>query len=222
MDNLIERENMIFQILKEFVNQNLDFVMVGGYAVSSYKHRFSIDADIVIKKEELNLFEKILKKQGFIKTRSKELESIYSARFARYEKDLVSIDLMIGALASRQTGAEFSFDFLSNNSSKRKIIGIENEIKVLVPRKEILIITKIHSARLTDFRDIAALAGDIDIEFLRANLFRGNKEIISENLKKLKETTHNSKFIDAFKGVFREKEFKVDLGDVRKISLIKP
>ncbi len=221
MDNLIERENMIFETLKKFTNQNLDFVMVGGYAVSSYKHRFSIDADIVIKKEELQLFEEILKKQGFVKTRSKELESIYSSGFVRYEKDLVSVDLMVGALASRQTGAEFSFDFLSKNSSKRKIIGIENEISALVPRKEVLIITKIHSARLTDFRDIAALADNTDIEFLRENLFRGNKNIILENLKKLKETTHNSKFIDAFKGMFREKEFKVNLEDVRKISLIK-
>jgi hypothetical protein len=222
MDDLIERENLIFEILKRFTNQNMDFVVIGGYAVSSYKHRFSTDADIVINKEKLPLFEEILKKQGFSKTKNRELESFYSPSFVRYEKDLVSIDLMVGALASRQTGAEFSFDFLLKHSSRRKIIGIENEITVLVPRKEILIITKIHSARLTDFRDIAALAEGIDLEFLRENLFRGDKNVILENLKKLKETTDSSNFRDAFKGMFMEKDFKVNFEDVRKISLIKP
>lgn len=54
MENLINKENKIFETLEELTKNNLEFIMVGGYAVSSYKHRFSIDADIVIQKKILN------------------------------------------------------------------------------------------------------------------------------------------------------------------------
>lgn len=50
-----------------------------------------------------------------------------------------------------------------DNSALKKIIGIEKEIIARVPSKEILIITKIHSGRLTDFRDVVALSKGIDL-----------------------------------------------------------
>ena len=221
MDELIKKENSIFEILQEFANSNLKFIVIGGYAVSSFKHRFSIDADIVIKSPDLEIFEKILKKKGLEKTIRKELENIYSSEFIRYEKDTASIDLLIDASASRQTNAAFSFDFLLKNSKKRKIIGIEKEITALVPKKEILIITKIHAGRLTDFRDIAALARDSDIELIKKYLFRGNIEVVKRNLKKLNETANNPNFIDSFKGVFIEKKFDVDIEKVKEISNLK-
>lgn len=127
---------------------------------------------------------------------------------------------MIGALASRQTDASFSYEFLKKHSSKRKIIGIEKEISVLIPRKEILIITKLHSARLTDFRDIAALAKNSDVEFIQKFLFRGNVSIVERNLSKLNQTVNEKNFIDSFKGVFIEKKFDVDLAKVKEISLL--
>ena len=164
MESLIKKENDIFEILQKFIDSNLDFILVGGYAVSSFKHRFSIDADIVVKSEDLSKFEGILKKYGFKKTITKELENVYSSRFIRYEKEQVSIDILIDALASRTTDASFSYDLIFNNSIKRKIIGIEKEILARIPIKELLITTKLHSGRLTDFRDIAALAKDTDLE----------------------------------------------------------
>lgn len=221
MDELIKKENSIFEILQDFTNSNLKFIAIGGYAVSSFKHRFSIDADIVVKSSDLEIFEKILKKKGLKKTISKELGNIYSSKFIRYEKDTASIDLLIDASASKQTNAAFSFDFLLKNSKKRKIIGIEKEITALVPKKEILIITKIHAGRLTDFRDIAALAKDSDVELIKKYLFKGNIEVVKRNLKKLNETVNNPDFIDSFKGVFIEKKFDVDLEKVKEISNLK-
>jgi len=76
--NLIEKENNIFSILQLFLNKKLDFIIVGGYAVSSYKHRFSVDADIVIKEEDLFLFEEIMKKEGFNEVINKNIENVYS------------------------------------------------------------------------------------------------------------------------------------------------
>lgn len=213
MEELIKKENNIFEILKIFTDSNLDFIVVGGYAVSAFKHRFSIDADIVIKSEALLKFEDILKKQGFKKTITKE--------FVRYEKELASVDILIDALASRTTNALFSYELLSNNSIKKKIVGIEKEVIAIIPIKELLIVMKIHSGRLTDFRDIAALAKDSDLQLIRKYLFIGNLKELNNNLYKLKKVVNDKKFVDSFKGVFIEKKFDIDFEQVKKISELK-
>ena len=118
MESLIKKENEIFEILQKFVDSNLNFIVVGGYAVSAFKHRFSVDADIVIKSSDLLKFEKVLEKEDFKKTITKELENIYSSKFVRYEKEKVSVDILIDALASRGTNASFSYDLIFKNSIK--------------------------------------------------------------------------------------------------------
>lgn len=218
MEELIKRENDIFDILQKLVDAGLNFIVVGGYAVSSFKHRFSVDADIVIPKDELKSFEETLIKQEFKKAYSKELEDVYSSAFVRYEKEGASIDIMIGALCSRNTDAAYSYELLFANSIKRKIIGIEKEVIARIPIKEILIATKIHSGRLTDFRDIASLAKDSDLEKIRKFLFIGNISIVNENLKKLNSVVNSKNFIDSFKGVFIEKKFDIDFKQVENIS----
>ena len=63
MFDLVQKENKIFEMLKSFEKENLHFIIVGGYAVSAYKHRFSIDAELIIKKEEKERYEKILERK---------------------------------------------------------------------------------------------------------------------------------------------------------------
>jgi len=215
---LINRENQIFDILQKFIDAKLDFIVVGGYAVSAFKHRFSVDADIVIESSALEDFEAVLKKQDFRKTISKELKNIYSSIFERYEKDKTFVDLMINALASRTTNAAFSFRLLHENSIRKKIIGIEKEITARIPIKELLIAVKIHSGRLTDFRDIAALAKNTDLGKIKKFLFIGDIKAINENLKKLHTAVNDKNFIDSFKGVFIEKKFDIDLKQIKRIS----
>ena len=128
---------------------------------------------------------------------------------------------MIGALASRTTNASFSYDLLLNNSSKRKIIGIEKEITAIIPDKEILIVTKIHSGRLTDFRDIAAFAKDSSLNKIKKFVFIGDINEVNKNLKELNRLVNDKRFIDSFKGVFMEKKFDIDLKQIKKISEIK-
>ena len=221
MEELIKKENEIFEILQKFIDANLNFVVVGGYAVSAFKHRFSVDADIVIKSEELQKFEDILKRISFSKKITKELKDIYSSKFIRYEKEQASIDILIDALSSRTTNASFSYELIFNHSIKKKIIGIEKEIFARIPIKELLIVMKIHSGRLTDFRDIAALAKETNLELIRKFLFMGGLKIINENLFKLKKVVTDKNFIDSFKGVFIEKRFDIDLGQVKRISELK-
>ena len=218
MEELIKKENDIFEILQKFLSSNLDFILVGGYAVSAFKHRFSVDADIIVKSEDLFKFESILRKEGFKKTITKELENIYSSKFVRYEKEQASVDILIDALASRTTNSSFGYELVFDNSIKRKIIGIEKEVTARIPTKELLIVMKLHSGRLTDFRDIAALAKDTDLELIKKFLFIGNLKVLKENLSKLHKTVNDKNFIDSFKGVFVEEKFDIDLEQVKKIS----
>ena len=221
MEELIKKENDIFEILQKFIDSNLDFILVGGYAVSAFKHRFSVDADIIVKSENLRDFENILKKQGFKKTITKQLENTYSSKFIRYEKEHASVDLLIDALASRTTNASFSYELIFNNSIKKRIIGIEKEVIARIPIKELLIIMKLHSGRLTDFRDIAALAKETDLELIKRFLFIGNLNVLKENLSNLNKVVNNKNFVDSFKGVFLEKKFDIDFEQVKKISELK-
>ena len=218
MEELIKKENDIFEILQKFLSSNLDFILVGGYAVSAFKHRFSVDADIIVKSEDLFKFESILRKEGFKKTITKELENIYSSKFVRYEKEQASVDILIDALASRTTNSSFGYELVFDNSIKRKIIGIEKEVTARIPTKELLIVMKLHSGRLTDFRDIAALAKDTDLELIKKFLFIGNLKVLKENLSKLHKIVNDKNFIDSFKGVFVEKKFDIDFEQVKKIS----
>lgn len=221
MEELIKKENDIFEVLQKFVDVKLDFIVVGGYAVSAFKHRFSVDADIVLKSNDLPIFENVLIKENFKKTIIKELENIYTSRFIRYEKGLASVDLLINALASRGTNASFSYELLFENSNKKKIIGIEKEVFVRIPIKELLIVMKLHSGRLTDIRDIAALARDSNLEIIKKYLFRGDLNEVNKNLSKLQKVVNDNKFIDSFKGVFMEKKFDIDIEQVKKISELK-
>lgn len=221
MEQLIKKENEIFDILQKFIDKDLNFIIVGGYAVSAFKHRFSVDADIVVKSEDLSKFEGILKKTGFKKTIIKQLENVYASKFIRYEKDQASVDILIDALASRTTNASFSFNIISDNSIKKKITGIEKEVFARIPVKELLIAMKIHSGRLTDFRDIAALAKDSNLQLIKQFLFIGDLKIIQENLHKLNKVVNDKNFVDSFKGVFLEKKFDIDFEKVRRISELK-
>jgi hypothetical protein len=218
MEELIKKENNIFEVLQVFLDSKLDFVVVGGYAVSAFKHRFSVDAHIVIKSEHLPKFEEILIKKDFKRTIVKILGNIYSSRFIRYEKEQASVDILIDALASRRTNASFSYELLYNNSIKKKIAGIEKEIHARIPIKELLIVMKLHSGRLTDFRDIAALAQDSNLDIIKKFLFIGDLNVLKRNQAKLHEIVKDKKFVDSFGGVFIEKKFDINFEQVRKIS----
>lgn len=219
----LEREGEVIRTLKRLAEAKLEFVVVGGYGVSAYRHRFSIDADIVIKKEDLDGFKEILEKQGYHKTTSKKLENEYSSEFTRYEKKnpKVCIDLLIGGMSARQTGASFSYEFLCQHSGLKTIEGIQGSVKALVPEREVIVILKLHSGRLTDLRDVSAITYDLDLEFIKTHLPRGDWKIIASNLRKLGALLEKPQFQDSFKGVFMEKNYKIRPDEIKKLVELK-
>ena len=203
MKSFIERENEIFDVLDSFNKAELKYVLIGGYAVSAYMRRFSVDADVCIDKKDLPLFKEILKIKHFTLTKRRILEDIYKGEFECYTKKTklpVTVDLMIDSVVSRQTNASISFEQLYKNSAIKTIVGIENTINARIPFKEVLIVLKIQAARLTDARDIVALCQNVDFDVVAK--FMDNSKEIHNNLNALLSYFKSDNFKDAFKGVF--------------------
>jgi len=215
----LERENEIMEVLKELAGKGLDFIVIGGYGVSAYKHRFSVDADIVIRKEDQAKFEDILKKRGYKTIKTKKLGGDYSSEYVMYEngEKRTSVDLLIGGVAVRQTGASFGFDFLWVNSGGMEIEGINKSVKARVPQREILVAMKLHSGRPTDLRDVAALASSLNMEKINKIIFRGDINVLKHHIKSLGEMASKQDFQDSFKGVFQEKNYRIDMEEIKKL-----
>lgn len=93
----------------------------------------------------------------------------------------------MNSLICRQTDALWSYQYFQEHSKVRKIKESEKEVEALLPEKEILMAVKLHSGRLTDIRDIVALATDIELYKVRKHLGRGNKKERQEMLEKVEE-----------------------------------
>ncbi|MBS3099784.1 nucleotidyltransferase family protein [Candidatus Pacearchaeota archaeon] len=198
---LLEREQEIIKLLNLFLDKELEFIVVGGYAVSTYKKRFSIDLDIVIREDNFLQFEKILEKEGFALHYEKKIALLYGENFKRFTKKMknlpVDIDLLVNGLVSRTTDASWGFDHIRRNSIKRKL----NESEFLTPEKELLIAMKFHSGRLSDIRDIVALM-PCNKEKLKAHLLKGDLSKLKQSMKNQTSLLNNSQFDDSFKGIF--------------------
>lgn len=198
---LLEREQEVVKILNLFLDKRLDFVVVGGYAISTYKKRFSIDLDIVVKEEDLEQFEKILGKEGYALHYEKEIALLYGENFKRFRKTLkslpVDVDLLINGLVCRTTDATWGLDYIKRHSVKRKL----NNSEFLTPEKELLIAMKLHSGRLSDVRDVVALM-PCSLEKLKKHIKKGDIEKLKESIKKQSDFLNKPQFDDSFKGIF--------------------
>ncbi len=209
IDKFIERENQIFTKLIELEEEEIDFILIGGYAVSAFNHRFSVDADIVIKKKELERCLEMMRDNGFKETQRKDLNSIYGGKFISLRKDEelpVNFDMMVDSLKCRQTGAAWSYDYLHRNSISKEIEGDEKSVHTTIPEKELLMAIKLHSGRLTDVRDLVALNTEVDQDKILNHADRGRKKDFLKILKDVERTLDREGFEDSFKGVFSEKQ----------------
>ncbi len=198
---LLEREQEIMRIINVFLDNKLEFVVVGGYAVSTYKKRFSIDLDIVISEKNLEKFEKILEKEGYTLSYEKKIGLIYGENFKRFRKIIkqfpADIDLLINGLASRATDTVWGRDYIKEHSIKRKIENTE----FFIPKKELLIAMKFHSGRLSDIRDVVALM-PCNFELTKKHLKRGSIDKLKNSMKNQLNFLNKPQFKDSFKGIF--------------------
>lgn len=198
---LLEREQEVMRMLSLFLDKNLNFIVVGGYAISTYKKRFSIDLDLVVKEEEFKEFEKILEKEGYSLHYEKEIGLLYGENFKRFMKKMnnlpVDIDFLVNGLVSRATDAKWGFDYIKRHAVKRRLDNSE----FLTPEKELLAAMKFHSGRLSDIRDIVALV-PCNKEKLKQHLLQGDIEKLKQSMKKQASFLEKPQFDDSFKGIF--------------------
>ncbi|MAH45715.1 hypothetical protein CMI37_07785 [Candidatus Pacearchaeota archaeon] len=218
-EGLLGREKEVMKILNLLSEQNLDFIVVGGYAISTYKKRFSVDLDIVIQERDLKKFEDLLIKKGYALSYNKKVELLYGEKFKRFEKKMkglaVDVDFLINGLVSRTTDSTWSFDYIKKNSEKRKLDNSE----FLTPKRELIVAMKFHSGRLSDIRDIVALM-PCSKEELKEHLLKGNIEKLKSSMKRQLEFLQKPQFDDSFKGIFgihmyREKNVKDAIGLIK-------
>jgi len=198
------REKECFTFLK-LISKEKQYVIIGGYAVTSFGFsRFSVDLDITIPESELPFLKKALSDNDFVFTKGKD-DLLYSGKFERYEKGLVSIDLLINGVSSRQTGYLYPFQYLFKNSQIRETSGWDplNKVKVRIAKKEMLIALKIHSMRMTDKRDIIMLCYEIpNIRIIINHLKNSPKEKIIEHVNELLVNLNEKNLRDSIKGVY--------------------
>lgn len=208
-EKIRKREGRCFDFLKA-IPINSGYVLVGGYAVSSFHFpRLSVDLDIVIPEKELKFFRELMKKQGFALTGEKTgFDKSYSGKFEKYKKDEklpVSVDLLINSIQARQTNHAYSFDYVFRNSEIREIRGWHPGIKVKtrVANKEMLIALKTNSMRSADKRDIIMLCYEKpDVDEIIKHLMKCPREPILQHIHELREILVDPKYSDAIKGVF--------------------
>lgn len=212
MSGFVDRENEIFDVLQRFEAAELESVVVGGYGVSAYQHRFSVDADLVIREDSLDQFTEILENQGFEKDTDRELD-VYGGRFIAYVKNAelpVTIDLLVDELHCRQTDASWSYSYFRNHSTRQEITGSEQSVQVRVPTRELLIAVKLHSGRLTDTRDVVALIDEAEPHKIEQHIERGNQGKRRQVLDNVMEAMEDPGFEDSFKGVFSQQKLPED------------
>lgn len=202
MSGFPDRENQLFAILETFIDHDLDFVVIGGYAVSAYRHRFSVDADLVIPAEQFDEFAALLREEGYERIEDVDLEAGRFVAFQRSDDLPVTVDLMVDAVQSQETDAAWRYDELVGNAEPVEIEGSERSVTVRIPERELLIAMKLHGGRLTDARDVVALAEDVDFDRVAEYVDRGDTERLQAVLDRVRDTIGSEDFRDAYKGVF--------------------
>jgi len=205
---LVERENEILKTIRRLKEENLDFVVVGGYAVSALaRHRFSVDCDLVVPTERRAEFEEALKREGFSKHVQKTgFDAAYGGEFISYVKKVdglpVTVDLLAGSLVCRATEASWSFDYVKRFSVPATISGFGFSVDCRIPERELLIAFKLHSGRRADVRDFVLLREGADRGKVIKHLKRGDKRRLNGQIAAVLKALEHKNLVDSLKGVF--------------------
>jgi len=204
--DLTAREVEIIRILNALGSLAGKFVVVGGYAVNAFtSHRFSVDCDLVIASKDLIRFEGVLKQEGYRRGKARK-PRLYGARTHEYVKLIggrrVSADLFADSLVCRQTGGEWGYELVRQNSVEANVIGLTGSAVSLVPRRELLMAMKIHSGRASDLRDAIMLSEGADWRAVAEFAACGSKEKVIKQTASAIETINKKEFPSALRAEF--------------------
>src|SRR3989344_353995 len=208
MEKLQLREKDIFETLKDL--KNIDFVVIGGYAVNPYTlQRFSVDCDLVLKDEnELKKLFIELEKNGYIKIDTPKAELPYHGDFMRYEKNIMKdiragFDILFKEVFGRRDKISFHADWIFKNSSLMLLKGktIIDKLKLRVINIDALIVMKFISCRGTDIRDVFILITKAkDLKWIKDEIIKRTN--FDEKFEIIKNKIISNDFRNSLQGVY--------------------
>lgn len=205
-----ERSEALIEVLEDLQGSDIDFVLVGGYAVSQFETRFSTDLDLVIAPEEYDDVVAFLEEHDFERRDELEVppeETIYNREIELFERTEglvhpVGVDVLVNGLGCRQTNAEWSFGYLREHSTERTISGGSRSTTARTADGEVLVAAKLHSGRPTDLADVLAAVPEIDFETVATHLHRGDEEALRSQLAEAREFIESNGLDHRFKSLF--------------------
>ena len=205
-----ERSDALVELLEKLEDEGYGYVLVGGYAVSASNPRFSTDLDVVVAPKDEDALRGFLDEQGFeLERRHTNEDWFYDREVEEYTKEVdglpVGFDLLVNGLGCRQTDAEWSFDHMRENSSRREVMAGTQSATARIADPEVLLAAKLHSGRETDLRDATALVGDIDdLGKVTKHLDRGDEEEVRRQLERGVEVLESEDLKQGYKSDFGE------------------
>ena len=184
------RSEALIAVLTELTASDIEFVLVGGYAVSQYETRFSTDLDLVIAPDDHEAMVAFLEEHDFERVNRFDVppeETRYGRAVELFERSRglshpVGVDLLVNGLGCRQTEAEWSFDYLRTHSSETTISGGTASTTAQTVDGAVLVAAKLHSARRTDLVDVLAAVPDVDFDQVESHLYRGDEDALRSQI----------------------------------------
>lgn len=213
-----ERRAELVDTYRAIKAEGLSHVLVGGWAVSAFRTRFTVDIDVVVPSDALDDYDAVLTDRGYTNVLDEDVSHVYEGRMVGYNADVgentVGFEMMADALRCRQTDAEWSYRYLEEHSTIREL-GMAPEIEARIPNPELLFAIKLHSGRTADTRDLVVIASEADLDLVDRHLHRGDRQRLAERIEQVLDRMTDESFEDSFKGVFQQSSLpEPDVGRV--------
>lgn len=207
--SLPDRRTELVETHRAVRNADLPYVLVGGWAVSAFRTRFTTDVDVVLPESALPDYDALLRELGYGKASDHDVSNVYEGRLVRYEKSVggnpVAFDALVDAIRCRQTDAEWSYRYLREHSVVESL-GVAPDLAARIPEPALLFALKLHSGRLADVRDLVVVSTRADFDRVQRHVHRGDPDALDGRIASVLERLSAESFEDSFKGVFRQAE----------------
>lgn len=184
------RSEALIAVVSELATSDIEFVLVGGYAISQYETRFSTDLDLVIAPADHESVVAFLDDHDFERVDQFDVP-MEATRYGRsvelFERSRglphpVGVDVLVNGLGCRQTEAEWSFDYLRAHSSETTITGGTQSTIARTVDGAVLVAAKLHSDRRTDLVDVLVAVPDVEFDEVESHLHRGDKDALRSQI----------------------------------------
>lgn len=100
-----ERQAKLVDTYRAIQAEGLPHVLVGGWAVSAFQTRFTVDVDVVVPGDALDDYDSMLTDRGYTDVFDEDVSNVYEGRIIGYEADVggntVGFEAMVDALRCR-------------------------------------------------------------------------------------------------------------------------